>query len=143
MKISRYLFTGIFLAALTVTIFWLSNEQQHYYPAMTVNLPNNEGKLTFVERPWRDEKDCDESIRKMQTALSATCTGCQITAICTTSPDSGWVAALSNQAMGSHVVQSGTLRILIDTPAASATCQAMARQISQMGKTTGRCMPPQ
>lgn len=141
MKIPRYLLPAIALIALTSVIYWFSAGGR-YYPVMSVTLPNNEGNLTFVERPWRSTEECRHSIRKMQAALGTSCTTCQIHSECTSSPDPRWIDTLHNQAIDLHVVQSDTLRILIDTPAAGDVCLAMARQINQSGKTTGHCLAP-
>lgn len=140
-KISRLLFPAIFMATLTAAIYWMSAGRT-YYPVMTVNLPNNEGKLLFVERPWRTVNECGDSIQKMQTALGVTCTTCQIHSECTASPDSRWVEALRNQPIDQYVVRSETLRILIDTSAAAGVCKAMAQEIKRSGKTTGQCIAP-
>jgi len=141
-KTSRLLLPAIFMATLTAVIYWMSVGRS-YYPVMTVTLPGNEGKLLFVERPWRTTDECGDSIQKMRTALGTTCTPCRIHSECTASPDSRWIDALRNHPINQYVVRSDTLRILLDTPAAVETCRAMADEISRSGKTTGQCIAPQ
>lgn len=141
MKFLRYLLPAIALIALTSVIYWFSAGGR-YYPVMSVTLPNNEGSLTFVERPWRKTAECDRSIQKMQSLLNSKCSDCQIQIECTASPDPLWIAALRNEAIKQPVVQSDTLRILIDTPAAAEVCRAMAKEITKSGKTTGYCRAP-
>jgi hypothetical protein len=124
----------------SVVMLLLSGER--HYPLVRVNFPDNTA-MVFVDMPWRDLERCRESEQKMMDALRAQCVDCQVEQGCPTQLDEASLQALKGLPIDLHVVQSGTLRIVVDAGAASAEiCSNIAEQIGREQKQTGRCIAP-
>jgi hypothetical protein len=99
--------------------------------------------MVFVDAPWRDVEKCRESEQKMIDALRTKCVDCRIEQGCPARLDDASLQALKGLPIDSHVVQAGTLRIVVEAGELSAEiCRTMAEQIAHEQKQTGRCIAP-
>lgn len=137
-----YLVSAVSIAVLSVAaMLWVNSER--YYPLVRVAMPD-QSVLVFIDTPWTDQKKCQDANQKVISALRANCAQCQIADSCAKQMDPSWQKALAGQAINSHVVHSGTLRIVVSAGHASKqTCTVMAEQITRDKKQTARCVSPQ
>jgi len=120
----------------------LSVGSERYYPLVRVHLPD-QSILTFIDVPWTDQQRCLDANRKITDTAGRNCSQCRTEESCATQLDALWQTALAGQAIGLYVVQSGTLRIVVEAAhSAKETCVAMAEQITRDKNQPARCMPP-
>lgn len=135
-----YVIAALCLAILTAASV-LSIGAQRHYPLVQVHLPDK-STLTFVDAPWTDLKKCLDANKKIISAIAKNCSQCQIEESCAGQLDIPWQMALSGQKIDRYVVQSGTLRIVVDAASSSRqTCMAMAEQITSEKKQIAYCLP--
>jgi hypothetical protein len=141
MKISHpYMGAALGIALVSVVMLLLSGER--HYPLVRVNFPDNSA-IVFVDAPWRDVERCRESEQKMIDAMRSKCADCRIEQGCPTQLDDASLQALKGLPINRHVVQAGTLRIVVEAGEQSAEiCRTMAEQIAHEQKQTGRCIAP-
>lgn len=140
-KLSHHYFAAVLgIALLGVVALLLSGER--HFPFVRVAFPDGTA-MVFVDAPWRDVEKCRESEQKMIDALRSKCADCRIEQGCPARLDDASLQALKGLPIDRHVVQSGTLRIVVEAGELSAEiCRTMAEQIAREKKQTGRCIAP-
>lgn len=141
MKFS-YSYLGAVLGIALVSIVMLLLGGERHYPFVRVHFPDGTA-LVFADAPWRDVEKCRDSEQKVIAALRTQCVDCRIEQGCPTQLDDVSIQALKGLPIDRHVVQAGTLRVVVEAGAASADiCRTMAEQITREQKQTGRCIAP-
>ncbi|MDP2143548.1 MAG: hypothetical protein Q8J80_05385 [Gallionella sp.] len=140
-KLSHHYFAAALGIALVSVVMLLLSGERHF-PFVRVMFPDGSA-LVFVDAPWRDETRCRESEQKMIDALRSKCVDCRIEQGCPTQLDDASLQALKGLPIDRHVVQAGTLRVVVEAGAQSAeVCRTMAEQITREQKQTGHCIAP-
>lgn len=140
-KLSHHYFAAALgIVLVSVVILLLSGER--HYPFVRVHFPDGTA-LVFADAPWRDVEKCRESEQKMIDALRSKCADCRIEQGCPAQLDNASLQALKGLPIDRHVVQAGTLRVVVEAGVQSADiCRTMAEQIAREQKQTGRCIAP-
>lgn len=136
-----YIIAALCIGALTAAaVLWISPER--HYPLVRVHLPD-QSTLTFIDAPWTDQQKCRDTNQKIIGTVRKNCSQCEIEESCAKQLAASWQIALAGQAIDYYVVQSGTLRVVVDAVNSSKeTCMAMAEQITRDKRQTARCIPP-
>lgn len=114
--------------------------QARFYPFVRVQLPD-QGVLVFVDAPWTDMAHCQKAQKLMIGAVQTNCPSCKLEMSCPTVLPAQYLLALQGKAIESYVVQSGSLRIAIESPAGQReVCEAMTAQISREYKLPATCL---
>lgn len=139
-KFSHHYFAAALGIGLVGIVMLLLSGERHF-PFVRVTFPDSTS-MVFVDAPWRDVEKCRESERKMTDALLAKCVDCRVEQGCPAQLDDASLQALKGEPIDRHVVQAGTLRIVVGAGEQSAEiCRIMAEQLSEQ-KQTGRCIAP-